>query len=203
MITALCPYCGERKRTERLWKYCGIPNEDKINTLKTFEQKTDVQKEGYQAILDVLGETSQVDIVLIYGPPGTGKSHLGTAAVIDWITRGKVARMIRCGEWLDELRYSFSDKTDKDLHTQKIKEHIYSPDYLVIDELSCSTDFEWRTLDEVIGRRYDRHRPTIVISNKDLPELQDKFSRIVSRSIDYLRGRQIVLDGADYRERRR
>jgi len=188
-----------------LWEWSGIADEDKENTIASFKTHTPAQLAALSAIKEIIAGVSQVDLVLIYGPPGTGKSHLGTAAVLDWILNGKPARIIRCSEWLERLRATFGKKQQRDddyqSTTEDIQNELYLIDYLVIDEVKCRTDFEWDVLDEVVGRRYDRHYPTIVLTNKDLPELREHLSRIVSRSGDRLRGRRVLLDGDDWRER--
>ena len=195
-----CPKCGVEYRMKYLWEYSGIPEKDRHKTLDAFEVKTEKQKVAFKAIQDIIADVSQVDLVLLYGPTGTGKSHLGIASVIHWIQKGRPARVVRCNEWLDRLRASFNNSGET---TENLKKELYSTHYLVLDELSCETPFEWRTMDEVISRRYERHYPTIVTTNKDMLELREYLPRIVSRAKDVIQGRKVLLEGEDYREKGR
>ena len=188
-----CPKCGLEYKQQLLWKQSGIHEMDRDQMFNSFDEETDVQLKAKDAVCELV-EGLGVDFIILYGPSGTGKTHLGNAAVIDYIQQGKLARVVRCAEWLNELRASID--TDE---TVDVKAYIRKVPLLVFDELDCRTRFEWDEVVHMLGQRWADRLPTIITTNMDVSEWDSSFDRIVSRARDRVRGRMILLDGRDYR----
>jgi len=191
-----CPLCGIEYRQRLLWKQSGIHEGDKNQTFDVFEQKTKSQIDALNAVFALVSQNG-INFIIIFGPPGTGKTHLGNAAVIHWIEQGKFARVVRCSEWLNELRASIDTNT-----TDEVKSIIRKVELLVFDELHCRTRYEWDEIVNMLGQRWADRLPTIITTNLDVSEWDPAFDRISSRARDRVRGRMILLGGEDYRAKK-
>jgi DNA replication protein len=101
---------------------------------------------------------------IISGPVGTGKTHLLCAA-LRWLTleAGVTARYV-------EISFLYSEIKDGFSHGQSVLEALQpliEPDVLAIDEIgrgNCK-GFELETFDELIARRYNTRKTTILATN--------------------------------------
>lgn len=154
--------------------------------------------------------------VLIKGQTGTGKSCLAAALFRSrlshnhpktiarpserdagplWTLDPGVALWRRCGEILFAARGAFKDGGQ----SESILIHqAAQPELFVLDDL-CSgkmTDAGWTLLSEIIARRVDEMRDTIVTTNLTLEEIHTQEPRLASRLGAF---EEIVLSGKDRR----
>ena len=108
----------------------------------------------------------------LIGPPGTGKTHLGAAMVHACIAvRQHDAWITTPREIVRDLRATW--RRDSDATEDGLIRAFGAVPLLVLDEVGVGfgTDGELTQLFEVIDRRYQMRRPTVLISNlaaKDL-----------------------------------
>ena len=130
---------------------------------------------------------------MLLGTVGTGKTHLGTAmlqAVIrEHAHAGLVGLYATAGSIIRDVKATFCNRgrTEADVYADLIR-----PDLLVIDEVGVQhgTDFEQQVLFEVINGRYEKIKPTIVVSNLGVTELRQCLG---DRAVDRLRDKNGIV----------
>lgn len=130
---------------------------------------------------------------MLLGTVGTGKTHLGTAmlqAVIrEHAHDGLRGLYATAGSIIRDVKATFGNRgrTEADVYADLIR-----PDLLVIDEVGVQhgTDFERQVLFEVINGRYERIKPTIVVSNLGVTELRQCLG---DRAVDRLRDKSGIV----------
>ncbi|MCO8044961.1 ATP-binding protein [Acinetobacter bohemicus] len=117
---------------------------------------------------------------VMVGPTGTGKTHLSCATARTLLNKGKYARYITSEDMAQRIMNAWEqpDATEKSV--------IYDftqYDLLILDEYGLHDRDKRRELvHKVLYARYDRMKPTMLISNLTLEELQkDLGDRLWSR----------------------
>lgn len=136
--------------------------------------------------------------LLITGPAGVGKTHLAAGLVRALIETGKRVVFKRASELYIEIRKSY-DGTG--LSEEAILANYCEAAMLVLDDLGAGSisDHERRIALEVIDRRGNYMRPTVITSNRtaaEIGELMDE--RIGSRLGAY---QVIAITGRDRRKK--
>ena len=160
----------------------------------TFEnyRLTEGNPEEAKALVACRGYAEQFDVnlregrgLLLVGNLGTGKTHLASAIVQHVVrehdawavitTAAEICRVIR-GSYGKGAGYTETDALDE----------LASTDLLVIDEIGVQSgsDFAPGVMNDVIDRRYQRMRPTILISNRPAAELSQFIG---DRALDRMR----------------
>lgn len=119
---------------------------------------------------------------VMVGPTGTGKTHLSCATARTLLNKGKHARYITS----EELAQRIMDAWDRKVPDITEKSVIYDfsqYDLLILDEYGLHDRDKRRELvHKVLYARYDRMKPTMLISNLTLDELKkDLGDRLWSR----------------------
>lgn len=130
---------------------------------------------------------------MLLGTVGTGKTHLGTAmlqAVIrEHAHAGLRGLYATAGSIIRDVKATFGNRgrTEADVYADLIR-----PELLVIDEVGVQhgTDFERQVLFEVINGRYEKIKPTIVVSNLGVTELRQCLG---DRAVDRLRDKSGIV----------
>lgn len=194
-IWSRCPTCtadhdakeGEQRehaaRQARLdrWRQkigeSGIPERFQSRTLESFVAETREQQAAlafatdYAENFDDVLRTGRCAVFL--GLPGTGKTHLAVAIGERIMRRDNrsvyfttVMRAIR------RIRDTWSRKSEES-ESSAIASLTY-PDLLILDEvgIQSGSDSEKNQLFDVLNERYEKHKPTILLSNLTLPEVK-------------------------------
>lgn len=129
--------------------------------------------------------------LLLIGPPGTGKSMLAAMILNELILTARMScRYIKISrDFFQQLRATFSNDSGTYGRTDSVFNEIARQDVLVIDDFGIQSDSEWeqRTLYDLIDARYENDLPTIITSNIDLDAVRNLFKgRIYSRFTEML-----------------
>jgi len=137
--------------------------------------------------------------MLLVGKPGTGKTHLGCAMAIAVARLGDTALFATATEFTRAIRETYNG--GKHTEAQTIERYA-APQLLVLDEVGASSgsDHEKQQLFELINRRYSESRPTLLLTNLSVEEVQ---AYLGERILDRLRdggGKLLRLDWESHRK---
>jgi len=221
-IWSKCPTCGAetaakeraeaetRDRESRLqaWQRkigdAGIPERFRDRSLHGFVVKTFAQgnalefAQGYADNFDAALKTGRSALFL--GKPGTGKTHLAVGIGMQIMQRDNrsvlfttVMRAIR------RVKDTWS-RDSRESESEAIAALVF-PDLLILDEVGVQfgSDTEKLILFDVLNERYEKRRPTLMLSNLGLDDVR---AFLGDRIFDRLRedgGESIVFDWESYR----
>lgn len=135
--------------------------------------------------------------LFLTGTVGTGKTHLG-AAIVRHLAESRISVAFqRCSEFFSAVREMYRKEESEGL----LLSPLITPRFLVLDDLGAGSlsDAERRFTLEVLDRRANHLKPTVVTSNWSLQEIAEKMDdRIASRLSGFMR---IELSGHDRRTR--
>lgn len=223
-IWSRCPACeaireeqariekGENERAKRLeaWQrkigQSGIPERFHSRTLDTYIAETEGQRKAlsfaqkYADEFDVVLKTGRS--ALFVGKTGTGKTHMACGIALQIMQKQHrtvlfttVIRAIR------RIKDTWA-KGAEESEGQAVASFV-EPDLLILDEIGVQfgTEFERNMLFDIINERYEKRRPTILMSN--LLD-QDVKAYLGERVIDRIRedgGRVVPFGWESHRGR--
>lgn len=186
----------DRKLNERLLD-ASIPERFTGCTLSNWIAREPAQIQAHAAcegFVEAFEENFSVGrSAMLLGTVGTGKTHMGTA-MLQTVVRehahdGLQGLYATAGSIIRDVKATFGNRgrTEADVYADLIR-----PDLLVIDEVGVQhgTDFERQVLFEVINGRYEKIRPTIVVSNLGVTELRQCLG---DRAVDRLRDKSGIV----------
>lgn len=140
--------------------------------------------------------------LIFCGDIGTGKTHLSIGIAHAVLEQGGQAVFTSVRGAVAAVKATWEHGAEK-TEPQVLRE-LVSPDLLILDEVGVQfgSDTEKLIMFDIINGRYEARRPTIIISNLALGELE-KF--LGARAVDRLReggGKVVVFDWESYRGRR-
>lgn len=219
-IWTTCPHCSAEARARetalrvesarremqeaRLQQALGqsaIPPRFVSKTLESFQVKTDEQRGALDVCQRFVKNWASVQkdggCMVLLGKPGTGKTHLACGVALELLKRGHSAVYTRAALIAQTVKETFgrSDRTERDVY-----EGFADSDLLVIDEVGrqYGTDSEKLMLFEVINLRYERMKPTVVVSNLEPGSFQSYMgSAVLSRLVE--NGKTVLLEGKNQR----
>lgn len=204
--TMSCPRCeDERRAASRLQDQldaCNLRGRFRDTTFENFEASTAAQRSALATVRDwaeSATRTSAAGLILL-GPVGTGKTHLLAATARHMrVERKTTAALFSAREIVRRIRATWSQAAAE---TEEQALHDLAAGVLALDEIGAgfNSEAERVQLFEVIDRRYQLRRPTIVASNLPLAQLR---AALGERSFDRLRegARVIPMDWESYRGR--
>ena len=196
---------GARAWDARLGR-AAIPERFSDRRLDTFRPTCPEAQQALQVAqryADNFGAVRKSGACLIFcGDIGTGKTHLSVGIAHAVLEQGGLAvfsSVIRAVRSVKETYGKGAERTE----AQALRD-LVEPDLLILDEVGVQfgTDAEKLILFEIINGRYESRRPTIIISNLAIGELEKYLG---ARAVDRLReggGKVVVFDWESYRGRR-
>lgn len=143
--------------------------------------------------------------LILLGGVGTGKTHMAVAICKSVCDAGKPAILSSVPKIIRRIRSSWADGATDEWGKKLTEDEVIKSfaDYalLVVDEVGVQygTPAEKLTISEVINERYNRMKPTVLIGNVKLSEVEDFLgSRVVDRVKDG--GRVLIFDWDSHRQ---
>jgi DNA replication protein DnaC len=118
--------------------------------------------------------------LIFCGTVGSGKTHLAVSLGKEVAKRGYFAEYSNLMGIIREVRDTWGDDTK---HENTVLKRLQTKDLLIIDEIGVQSgsDSERNIIFEIINGRYENIKPTIIISNLTINEIE----RVISeRSVD-------------------
>lgn len=137
--------------------------------------------------------------LIFCGSVGTGKTHLAVGIARHIMDAGKQAVMSSVLKAVRRIKESYRRDSP---HTEaELIQEFVEPDLLILDEVGVQfgSDTEKMLLFDIINGRYEVMKPSILISNLGLAELEHYIG---TRAMDRLReggGKAVVFDWESYR----
>jgi DNA replication protein DnaC len=112
------------------------------------------------------------DSLLMLGKPGTGKNMLAACICKEIVGQGYTALHTTAMKMVRKIKTSWGKDSGKD--EQELIDQFAKPDLLVVDEIGVQFNSlaEKILLFEAVNGRYEEKKPTILISNLSLDEVE-------------------------------
>jgi len=221
-IWSQCPVCAkddkaareieeeaeERKKRREKWEHklghACIPERFQTRTLDSFSAQTPEQIRALTFATEYAAKFSDAiktgRCAIFVGGPGTGKTHL--AVGIGLRVMGAENRTVLFTTVMRAVRRvkdSWSRESDE-TETQAIAAMAH-PDLLILDEVGVQfgSEFEQNIMFDLMNERYERRRPTILLSNLPTDQL---IKYIGARVFDRMRedgGTVVAFDWPSHR----
>lgn len=190
-----CPTCSkedaereaalqaEKERAERQAKIearleqAGIPALFRDRSFENYECSTQAQRLAFVRFSSFAQNFShhlKTGTVLVgIGKVGTGKSHLACACANDLMRRGHTVYFTSTARLFTKIRGTWSRSSE--LTEEQMLRQFEQIDLMILDEIGLQrgTDDEQRTLHELLEARRLNCRPTILLTNLDMPSLKN------------------------------
>lgn len=123
-------------------------------------------------------------LLALVGNRGCGKTQLAVEAMRVRVHKGQRTRYCTATEFFMEVKaaYSHETRSEKDVLNEFAK-----PSLLVMDEIGQRSESEWenRLLFELLNRRYNTLKDTLLISNQSVEEFSKSIGlSLISRMIE-------------------
>ena len=134
--------------------------------------------------------------LFLTGKFGCGKTHLAAAIANSIIENGTRTLFLTVPDLLDWLRFAFGNQVTT--FEERFSEIREIP-FLVLDDLGTQNATPWaeEKLFQIINHRYVNHLPTVITSNLDVAEIDERIS---SRLNDRDLVNKITITAPDYRD---
>lgn len=201
--------CLRDRRAARALLAAAIPPRFLSKTLDSFEARARPQR----AILDVARayvsgftprtldpRATSFNGLLLMGGVGSGKTHIAVAILRAVVERGFSGRYCNVVDLLDDLRATFEPNAPQS--GMEIIDGVVAADLVVLDDLGAEAPTGWvhDRLYQIINRRYEESRPTLVTTNLTLDDLDRQVGpRITSRLCEMCQ--KVDFPDQDYRKR--
>jgi len=183
-----------------------IPSRFKLHSFESFVPKCDKQEKRKQTCFDYAERFEEMDklgrCLIFCGKTGTGKTHLSCSIANHILQKGCTAVFMSVLDAVGSVKETFTKGSDK-TEREAIRWFL-NPDLLILDEVGVQfgTDAEKMILFQIINKRYEEMKPTILISNLGAEELKDYVG---DRVIDRMRengGKLLNFDWQSHRKTR-
>ena len=200
----------ERERRRAEWtarvRMSGIPERFQARTLESFVAETPAQQYALAFAKSFADNFDQARATgrsaLFVGKPGTGKTHLAAGIGLQVMReQNRTVLFTTVMRAIRRVKDSWA-KGSEETESQAVA-LLASTDLLILDEVGVQfgSEFERNILFDVLNERYEKRRPSILLSNLDTAEVT---AYLGERVVDRIRedgGERIVFGWDSYRSR--
>ena len=135
---------------------------------------------------------------IFVGKPGTGKTHLAIGIALEIIQQKRSPVFVTVQRLIRRVKDSWSNQNETE---SEIVNVFASPDLLILDEVGVQfgSDFEKQILFDVLNERYEKLKPSILLSNIPGDQLADYLGERVTDRLRENGGKMIGFDWDSYR----
>tara|TARA_R100001510_G_scaffold20474_1_gene17857 strand:+ start:1655 stop:2431 length:777 start_codon:yes stop_codon:yes gene_type:complete len=196
-----------KERANRKWlgkiKGAAIPDRFKDRTLDSYIAKTTGQKKAlafakeYAENFDQVLKTGRSAIFV--GKVGTGKTHLAIGIALSIMQQQRSPLFVTVQRLIRRVKDSWHTKTETE---SEVVDAFASPDLLILDEVGVQfgSEFEKQLLFDVLNERYEKLKPSILLSNIPTDQLNDYLGERVTDRLRENGGKMIGFDWESYRK---
>lgn len=167
----------QQAAVEKALKRAGVPPRFVGKSFAGYQARTQQQQTALQACRrygDGWARLREQGVNLVLtGAPGTGKTHLAISVLQQVMQAGHTGVFVSVSEMLRAIRATYSHGAEQ-TEEQAFRSFI-APDLLVLDEVGVAIGDEEKRkamVFDVLNARYNGLRPTILIGNLTVPEMQ-------------------------------
>ena len=198
---------AELEREQLRWKAkingAAIPERFRDRTLDTYIAKTSGQKKALDFSKEYAENFDQVmkegRCAIFVGKPGTGKTHLAIGIALSIMQQQRSPVFVTVQRLIRRVKDSWRTKEETE---SDVINAFASPDLLILDEVGVQfgSEFEKQLLFDVLNERYEKLKPSILLSNIPSEQLSDYLGE---RVMDRLRENGGALIGFNWDSYRR
>ena len=176
----------ERRRIEGLFQRAGIPMRFQSRTFDNYQAKNEGQERALRkarTYVETWPQNKTAGTSLIFsGNAGTGKTHLACAIANQLIAQGVSAVFTTVSDAMRAIKRTY-DAGSQLTELQAIQAFV-DPGLLILDEVGANrgTEYKVQLVFDIINKRYENCRPTIILTNLDPEALRQCLGeRVVDR----------------------
>lgn len=190
-------------RADKLLELAAIPPRFADRILANYRPSCDAAGRALSAVTEYAKDFGAAldagTCLILCGGVGTGKTHLAIGIAREVLAQDRPVVYTSVMAAVRAVKDTY--RRDADRSEAEVIAEFVSPDLLILDEVGVQfgSDTEKLILFEIINGRYERFRPTVVVSNLAKDSLVQFLGE---RVIDRLReggGRLVVFDWPSYR----
>ena len=154
---------------------------------------------GFQKAKELESQAINGSMLVLCGDRGRGKTQMATL----WATNFFNSRYFRAHDLIESIRGKFSDIKENVIEATENLNNAKRCAYLVIDEFSelAGSEFEKRTLTNLIDHRYSEMLSTIIITNSKPEDAASELGRSAWSRLQETGG-VILCDWDSYRAKK-
>ena len=179
-----------QSQLERAVGRCGIPRRFLDRSFAGYQADTPEQRQALEVCRAYAERFDAVrgrgSSLLLLGGPGTGKTHLACAILAEVIRAGHTGLFLSVSAALRLIRDTYSPRAQRS--ESEAFALLTAPDLLVLDEVGLAIGNDAKRhamLFDVLDTRYAEMRPSILIGNLTVPEMEAYLGeRIMDRLLE-------------------